>query len=223
MRPANRGYKFCSRACYHADRVGRSSFPNSKRTAQEIERTCQQCGATFRSKSSAGARMNYCTRWCQNLAVSARSSVATLTPTEAAYLAGLIDGEGSVVVSDRRATRPGSSHPSVYLLIAGAYAPMHEWIVATTGVGRVRIQPKSPQSVPGATKTVYSWRVHSTQAIAVLKQCVPFMLEKRKRTLRAIRCFEGGYEAFDSESVEFVDWDPDALSVVPISPIASGR
>lgn len=129
---------------------------------------------------------------------SERSTVRELTVAEAAYLAGLIDGEGTVMVSDRRKHRPGSTHPSVYLSIAGSWEPMHDWLIKTTGVGTIgKYRIGDPNSGINSSKQVYAWRVQASTAIAVLRQTLPYMIEKAERAALAIRCFEEGYAALD--------------------------
>jgi len=194
-RTGGRPYLYCGRACYHASRVGRKATK-----AAPVERTCKHCGAQFPSKSSAGARVNYCSRWCQALAAAAKSGeAAALSVAEAAYLAGLIDGEGTVQIQDRRRDRPGSTHPSIYLSVAGSYAPMHEWLLRTTGVGTVKKYAMRPESHPvPSRKQVYAWRVQSANAAALLRQTYPYMLEKQERAGLAVRCFEEGYAVLDA-------------------------
>jgi hypothetical protein len=206
-REGDRPYKFCSRACYHHSRVGRSSYPNNRKTAQLVTRTCRQCGNEFESKSSAGARINYCSRWCQSQQrTKAGQDVRTLSTAEAAYLAGLIDGEGSVLMVDRRHKRPGSSHPSIHLFVAGTYLPMHDWISRTTGVGYLYARKEAGTLTEGLpdgkvykrTKTCYQWAATAANAVAILRQVEPYMIEKRERTLLAIACFEQGYGPYDA-------------------------
>lgn len=186
-----------------------------------VDRMCKRCEKPFQSKSSAGARINYCSRWCQALAQQKKRSgcVRVMSVSEAAYIAGLVDGEGSVIVSDRRATRPGSSHPSVYLVVAGSYHPMHEWLIATTGVGRIYTQTKSESSRRlGGKKQMYNWRVHSELAVAIMKQILPYMVEKAARTERAILAFERGYEYYDSADSSAADPAIPAASASPSIP-----
>lgn len=171
------------------------------REVQWVDRICRQCGASFKSKSSAGARINYCSRWCQSLAFTARAGVVRdLTVPEAAYLAALIDGEGTVMVMDRRKSRPGSTHPSVTLSIAGSYKPMHEWLIRTTGVGRVTNYRRVLDGPIKSNKTCYAWRAQASTAVAVLRQTLPYMIEKADRAALAIRSFEEGYAALDERS-----------------------
>lgn len=187
-RPGDRPYQYCSRGCYHTSRTGQPRLPRPI-----IKNSCRQCGISFESRSSAGARIKFCSRRCQNVAVSNRNNVSRLTIPQAAYIAGLVDGEGSIVVSDRRHKRPTSTHPSVFLSVAGTYQPMHDWLRQTTGVGSVTRHARSPYG----TKPCFSWRVCSSTAVRIMKQIEPYMVEKRVRTLRAIACFEDGYAALD--------------------------
>lgn len=196
-RAGDRPYRYCGRACYYASRIGRQT-PE----AVLLNRECRQCGESFQSKSSAGARINYCSRWCQSLAMTgANSTVRDLTVAEAAYLAALIDGEGTVMVIDRRRQRPGSSHPSVTLSVAGSHKPMHEWLVKTVGAGTLTKYRRDPEGPIKSVKQVYAWRVQAATAVAVLRQTLPYMIEKAERSALAVRSFEEGYAALDERSV----------------------
>ena len=195
-KPGRREYRYCGRECY-SHVLARQTPPHRRDPQVMIERACEECGSSFTSPASGAGRVHYCSRWCQGQAkAGARAAARQLTVPQAAYLAALIDGEGSVMVQDRRASRPKSSHPTIYLSIAGCHVPMHEWLVATTGVGAVREQTST---FPGRrqNKPCYAWRVTSRSAVDLLRQTAPYMIEKRARAERAIACFERGYSAFD--------------------------
>jgi hypothetical protein len=108
-----------------------------------------------------------------------------MTIVEAAYLAGIVDGEGSIVVSDRSTSRPNSSRPSVYLSVCNTYKPLMDWILNTTGTGTITQRSgNSPSGLPA--KDTYAWRVTSYVAGRILQQIEPFLIEKRERALGGI-------------------------------------
>lgn len=114
-------------------------------------------------------------------------------------MAALIDGEGTVVIADRRRDRPGSSHPSVTLSIAGSHKQMHEWLLRTVGAGALTKYRRDPDGPIRSVKQCYSWRVQASTAVAVLRQTLPYMIEKAERAALAIRSFEEGYAALDEK------------------------
>lgn len=181
-REAHRGFKFCSRACYHSSRVGR---PRSIRQLP-IERCCEWCGGRFRSLSSAGARQRYCSRSCQAYDKADQRQCNVLSATAAAYLAAIVDGEGCITISDRRASRPGSTRPSIRLYVCNTHGPLLEWIAAETGLGSIVDRGVKTSGVVKAKKKIYSWSVSSLGAVSVLRQISRYMIEKKDLAEAAI-------------------------------------
>jgi hypothetical protein len=111
----------------------------------------------------------------------------TLSETDAAYLAGMIDGEGSIMVSDRRKTRPNASRPSIKVTIHNTHYPLMQWLSEKTGTGT--IHERKAEDMRGnvqARKNIYYWCVTSVTAVYVLQQVVSFLIEKKELAQRAI-------------------------------------
>lgn len=121
-----------------------------------------------------------------------------MTDTEAAYLAGLIDGEGTIVISDRRATRPNGRRPQIIVGVVGSSLAMHAWLTETVGAGHPRPMTVYADALVKPNRTVYQWRIVSTTAVGVLRQVLPYMVEKRDRAELALRCHNQGYSALDA-------------------------
>lgn len=85
---------------------------------------------------------------------------------DAAYLAGLIDGEGSVMLVRRQ---NGGAH--LRLTIANTDRAILEWTAEATGVGGVYLQRKATER----TKASYSWRAHGDGAASVIRQVRPYL------------------------------------------------
>jgi hypothetical protein len=93
--------------------------------------------------------------------------VAHLSATDAAYLAGLIDGEGSVSLT--RLHR--GQNRQLSLSISSTERSILDWVLATTGVGKITTKrTERPYHAPG-----FTYMVGNRQAIAVLQQVVPHM------------------------------------------------
>lgn len=126
----------------------------------------------------------------------------TLDVPEAAYLAGIVDGEGTIVIADRRGSRAGSTRPSVNVSVANTYRGLLEWISEVTGTGKIVPTGPAPGTVSKygmhTRKQSYLWKTSSLNAVGVLAQLVPYMIEKRERAQLAIDCTEQGYGPLDA-------------------------
>lgn len=60
-------------------------------------------------------------------------SVSFLSPTEAAYLAGLIDGEGTIALTRRHR----GSERQLVVTISNTERPLLEYVLKTAGAGRI--------------------------------------------------------------------------------------
>lgn len=101
-------------------------------------------------------------------------TVARLTPEDAAYLAGLIDGEGSIALSRLHS----NANRQLVVTISNTEKPLLVWVRATIGVGK--ITTKAVYSVRHAPAFAYT--VANRQALALLRQVAPFLRTyKRQR------------------------------------------
>lgn len=160
------------------------------------EFVCEQCRQPFSAK---GRNRRFCSKRCHNaMQLEFGHEVRDMSAEERAYLAGLIDGEGTVIVHDRRGRgRPNATRPQVILGICGASLAMHDWVSRTTEVGRWHLMPESASAVVKRNSDVFQWRVIGNTAIGVLRQTLPYMVEKRPRAEFAINCHEQGFAYFD--------------------------
>ena len=179
-------YRYCSRDCFHTSRRGRPKPPKSL-----VDRTCAWCDSAFQSVKSAGARQRFCSRSCQGYANARQAECLDLTPTDAAYLAAIIDGEGSIMIMDRRDNRPSSTRPSIRIIIGNTYLPLLEWVVEKTGLGKIDTRAMPVGRAIQARKQMHYWNLNSLSARSVLLQVLPYLLEKRDRAERAIQSQAG--------------------------------
>lgn len=92
---------------------------------------------------------------------------ARLSPTDAAYFAGLIDGEGSISLT--RLHR--GQNRQLALSISNTERALLEWVLNTTHVGKITTKRmSSPLHAPGLT-----YSVANRQALALLMQVAPFL------------------------------------------------
>ena len=100
----------------------------------------------------------------------------TLTISDAAYLAGLIDGEGTISLSRRHA----NERRQLVVSISSTEPDLVDWPVKATGVGKVtRKRTSSDNHAPGLT-----YSVSNRQALAVLEQVEPYLRSYKKARAR---------------------------------------
>lgn len=104
---------------------------------------------------------------------------AQLTDAEAAYLAGLIDGEGTVTLS--RIHRNQMRY--LVLSVCNNEQGIIDWVRHVTGVGEIT-RKRRASAHHGLNLT---WRVSSRRALSVLERVSPYMQSyKRKRAELAL-------------------------------------
>ena len=140
------------------------------------ERTCGQCGTAFLvgGRGRPQRKQRYCSNRCAALLRYHVPTARKFTKLEAAYLAGLIDGEGSILVVQRREQRN-----TWRLSISNTYRPVIEWCRAVTGVGSLVSIPKRHLNPKHADCWV--WQCYSWNAAQTLQQTLPFMTIKREK------------------------------------------
>ena len=108
----------------------------------------------------------------------------TMSPTERAYVAGIIDGEGWVeyrYVNRTRNTRPGK--PTYRTLIVRMEVPqvdgrLIDYLMATTDEGNrdMKYFPKNPNA-----QDQHRWRVSHHGVYRILKQIYKHLIVKREK------------------------------------------
>lgn len=95
------------------------------------------------------------------------------------YLAGIIDGEGSISIEiqsqsirwDRKC-----DYYSLRLLVINTNLPLLNWIQENFG-GTIRQRPDVPNR-----RRCYRWNICSHNAAEILKACQPYMIVKKDHT-----------------------------------------
>jgi hypothetical protein len=106
-----------------------------------------------------------------------------LQPVDAAYLAGLIDGEGTVTLARRHA----NEHRQLVVSISSTERDLVEWALHVTSVGK--ITSKRTTSARHAPGLAYS--VSNRQALDVLRQVAPYLRSyKQRRACLALERYE---------------------------------
>ncbi len=100
--------------------------------------------------------------------------VRRLSNEDAAYLAGLIDGEGTITLSHRHA----NERRHLVVSISSTERSLVQWALEASGVGKVTgKRTTSPKHAPGLT-----YSVSNRQALDLLHQLLPYLRSyKRQR------------------------------------------
>ena len=99
-----------------------------------------------------------------------------MTETEKAYIAGILDGEGSIMLQKFHA----KEHPSPCVSIASTTLELLEWIKKTVGKGVI---VKKKNYNPEKHQDCYSYKLKYNDAINLIKDLYPYIIipAKRKR------------------------------------------
>lgn len=170
------GRSYCSLACYWESRHGK---PAPWLQVDPEDRTCGNCGKVF-LVGGAGNRKRpslYCSRNCANIASGHHRPERQLDGYEATWLAGLFDGEGSVIF-------PKGRPSSVRITISNTNLDLLNRVEEVTGTGRIIIASRVANNPKH--KQAYWWQSYGNQARSLLRQMLPWLIVKREKALRAL-------------------------------------
>lgn len=104
-----------------------------------------------------------------------KKKIKQLSNVDAAYLAGLIDGEGTVALS-----HSNSNHRSPSVSIANTDYTLVEWPMQITGVGFICKKGTATKKKSHHLDS-YIYAVHYDNALELLGQIYPYLKNKSKR------------------------------------------
>ena len=122
---------------------------------------------------------------------------------DAAYLAGLFDGEGSVYfkrMKQRKNTRPGKPIHNVTVIrmeISMTDKEVLQWVWETTGVGAF-----GSKKVKEGYKPQWRWRAAHRDALKVCKELWPFAQTKLHKIEQIIDYYDPEYSDHNVVSLE---------------------
>ena len=122
---------------------------------------------------------------------------------DAAYLAGLFDGEGSVYFKktrQKKQQRPGKPIHNVMVIrmeISMTDKSVLEWVWETTGVGAF-----GPKKVKEGYKPQWRWRAAHRDALKVCKELWPFAQTKLHKIEQIIDYYDPEYSDANVVSLE---------------------
>ena len=97
-----------------------------------------------------------------------------MNDTERAYIAGIIDGEGSLMVYPFK-SKDGYTIYQARLTVGNTKKELIDYLEKTTGIGRVRVS-HTPRGKP-----FYYWALHGNNIRKFLPGILPYLLLKRKQ------------------------------------------
>ncbi len=115
--------------------------------------------------------------------------VGTLTQTEAAYMAGIIDGEGCIMLSARGNRK---QLPRIMVYVANTNFDLIHYIKATVKCGAIHQHTRVHHKNAGNRKDQMRWNADGRCAIRILEQIEPFMICKFRQS-QVVRKFYERY------------------------------
>jgi len=120
-----------------------------------------------------------------------------LEPTELAYMAGIIDGEGCITINHARSWQCLSGYTNMLQIkVAMTTYQVPYWLLDKCG-GSLREQPS-------AHKLIYVWTISSRQASNLLSQLLPYLKNTKAQAEAAIK-FQEGMIAGGYKSIEYLE------------------
>lgn len=164
-----KGRRFCDPACYRQWSVGQKR--GHYKGHEPEEKPCIVCGTLFvvGGRGNPPRKTRFCSTTCRDAGRYRRGAKARLmADTEAAYLAGVLDGEGSVILYMRRDV------VALRVTVANTYRPLLERVQQLTDVGDLYHQ----RDATAKHKAAYSWRCNAEAAESLLVQVRPYLVVK---------------------------------------------
>jgi hypothetical protein len=111
--------------------------------------------------------------------------------TDLAYMAGIVDGEGSITITDCSRTQ-GRTFFSTSLGVVSTDKPLIDWIICVFGGHMGSYTPK--QTPKNSRKKVYRWQVTGKNLETVLNLIYPYVVIK-KREIEVMLAMRKTYNA----------------------------
>lgn len=111
------------------------------------------------------------------IVAKARELVRSMVPTEAAYLAGLLDSDGGIYAQLKRDKHNNRVSPYAAFYVTNTNRRMLEWCQNVTGIGSILTQTSSRPSHWGK-RPIHRWDIGSRAGVFVMEQVRPFLVCK---------------------------------------------
>src|SRR6266571_4865895 len=104
--------------------------------------------------------------------------IKTLSVTDAAYIAGLIDADGTVTMTRKSQPTSATALHMPMVLVVNGNLPLIQWLKETIGGGtayEVKTRPTRPDQSAAHWNKVHRYQLLSGRAQQLLRQCRPYM------------------------------------------------
>jgi len=156
-------------------------MPNHKK---RIIKVCPICKHEFETGGRAGSRNKIFCGWnCSRLARYRHGSQCNkLNKIDCAYIAGFIDGEGSIILYERKNSWSDSYAMRVIVSQSDKGLFILEWIKEITGIGSIVNKPRfNPLH-----RNSCHWQANAEAAETLLKQILPYLKLKKEQAQMAL-------------------------------------
>lgn len=137
---------------------------------------CPACGKAFEvgGRGNPARSQKCCSIECQRRARYRRGARCNdLSVAQAAYIAGIMDGEGSVILGKHREIAV------LHVGVTNTDRVMLDWLAEKTGVGAVNSQYKETE----IRKATWFWRCNAEAAESLLGQIQPYLITKSRQAI----------------------------------------
>ena len=150
---------------------------------------CKTCGKEKLIKNSEVKENNYCSMSCFSISQSSRANHGKkiLTETQKAYIAGFMDGEGTITISKAR-NKAKTAHIKEFnlrpfIILGNSNKEVVEWLCDTTGLGMIYGGGKPFKK---HWSVIWRWQVTSNQARELLNDILPYLIVKKEEAELAL-------------------------------------
>ncbi len=182
--------KYCSNDCHHKSILGSGKF---------INKICPICEELFVCGARSGLNNSYrplntvyCSSDCSGRRLFKTDvNILPIDSKTAAYIAGLVDGEGSIMLVTKK---------NSYLLsltITNSFRPVLDWVDSVTGLGVIRTKKRYSNK----HKVSYFFQSYSYSAAAIIRLIQPYLIIKTEQANLGLAAFEHKIDTTD-ESLE---------------------
>jgi|SRR5215471_9944811 len=144
-------------------------------------KSCLYCQKEFTAGGRGRPRQKqvFCSTRCRSLGVIKQAKISELSVLQQSYIAGLFDGEGSIVLYDRGY----GGRPQLRCSISNTFEPIQIWLKNTTGTGTIvrHIHPKET-----GYRDSLTWQCYGQNAVKFLQMLLPFLIIKKDKAEQAI-------------------------------------
>lgn len=148
---------------------------------EPLIKPCEYCGKPMELGGRGRPPLKTRFHWkCKAFARIIQPTIKMLDHDDAVFIAGLFDGEGSIILWDRGF---GGRRKQLRCTISNTYEPIMHWLKETTGTGSI-VRHKYPEET--GYKIAFTWQCYGQNAVSLLKQMLPRLIIKKQRAEEAL-------------------------------------